>query len=138
MEEIKAMDLMIGNYFSYDNKIVFIAEILKDKLVTIYDGSGLEKGTTIGCLRPIHLAEEILLKSGGEKFDEDKILIMLNDPSTHLILMKVGTHWYPQIEQTSEFASEGVNTVHLNFIDSVHEFQNLFKALTGNDLKVEI
>ncbi len=61
---IQANELRLGNYFNYDNKIVFIAEILKDKLVTIYDGSGLEKGTTLGCLRPIPLTEEILLKAG--------------------------------------------------------------------------
>lgn len=138
MEEIKASDIMIGNYFKYDNKIVFIAEILKTKLVTIYDGSGLEKGTTLGCLRPIPLTEDILLKAGGERFDEDKIILMLNDPSTHLVLMKVGTHWYPQIEQTGEFASEGFNVVFLNFIDYIHQAQNLFKSLTGNDLKIEV
>ena len=62
---------------------------------------------------------------------------MLNDPSTHLILMKIGTHWYPQIKQTGEFISDGVNTVCLNVVDYVHQLQNLFKALTQIDLKVE-
>lgn len=63
---------------------------------------------------------------------------MLNDPSTHLVLMKVGTHWFPQIEQTGEFASEGVNVVFLNFIDYLHELQNLFFALTGEEIKIEV
>lgn len=85
---------------------------------------------------PIPLTEDILIKAGAKRFNEDKIILMLNDPSTHLILMKIGTHWYPEIEQTGEFISDGVNIVHLNFIDYLHQLQSLFKLLTESDLKM--
>lgn len=135
MEEIKAGDIMIGNYIRdihSENGFFKVAEIRKDKV--LYGNYFKAKFKDI---RPIPLTEDILLKAGAKKIEENNVVIMINDPSTHLILMKVGTHWYPQIEQTGEFFSDGVNTVHLNFIDYVHQAQILFKSLTGNDLKIQ-
>lgn len=132
MKEIKAGDIMIGNRFiGYDGK-PFRWVLDHFHLLDIgCDVSELIKS-------PIPLTEDILLKAGAKRLEENKVAIMLNDPSTHLILMKIGTHWYPEIEQIGEFVSDGVNTVHLNFIDYVHQAQNLFISLTGNDLKIEI
>ena len=136
MEEIKAGDIMIGNYIRdiHSENGFFKVTTLRN-CTAIY---GNFYSARYEDLRGIPLTEDILLKAGGKRFDEDKIILMLNDPSTHLVLMKVGTHWYPQIYQTGEFASEGVNTVFLNFIDYVHQAQNLLKSLTGNDLKIEV
>lgn len=160
MEEIKAGDIMIGNIVTVDNPKHHPK--LKGVPLRVTGIQEVDFGNSVEChlnlehinqdpntyydtysqffrfIRPIHLTEEILLKAGGERFDEDKILLMLNDPSTYLVLMKVGTHWFPQIEQTGEFASEGMNSVHLNFIDYAHQAQILFKSLTGNELEVNL
>lgn len=133
---IQAKELRIGNYIAdiwTPNGLFKVTELRKDKI--FYGNCFKAKYDDI---RPIPLTEEILLKAGGKRFDEDKIILMLNDPSTHLVLMKVGTHWFPQIEQTGEFASEGVNVVFLNFIDYLHQLQNLFFALTGEEIKIEL
>ncbi|PZU09302.1 MAG: hypothetical protein DI622_16700 [Chryseobacterium sp.] len=133
---IQANELRIGNYIAdiwTPNGLFKVTELRKDKI--FYGNCFKAKYDDI---RPIPLTEEILLKAGGKRFDEDKIILMLNDPSTHLVLMKVGTHWFPQIEQTGEFASEGVNVVFLNFIDYLHQLQNLFFALTGEEIKIEL
>lgn len=133
---MKANELRIGNYIAdiwTPNGLFKVTELRKDKI--FYGNCFKAKYDDI---RPIPLTEEILLKAGGKRFDEDKIILMLNDPSTHLVLMKVGTHWFPQIEQTGEFASEGVNVVFLNFIDYLHQLQNLFFALTGEEIKIEL
>lgn len=133
---MKANEIRIGNYIAdiwTPNGLFKVTELRKDKI--FYGNCFKAKYDDI---RPIPLTEEILLKAGGKRFDEDKIILMLNDPSTHLVLMKVGTHWFPQIEQTGEFASEGVNVVFLNFIDYLHQLQNLFFALTGEEIKIEL
>ena len=136
MEEIKAGDIMLGNYIQSPYGNYPIAEIgYKDDDAYIRQ-KDCHAGYYLSYCRPIPLTEDILLKAGAKRLEENKVAIMLNDPSTHLILMNIGTHWYPQIEQTGESVSDGVNTVHLNFIDYAHQAQILFKALTGNDLKI--
>lgn len=140
MEETKAGDIMIDNWFSYTNENgIFnlqVEEIRPTGIIVTWNGGFWF--VSYDKLKPIPLTEDILLKAGAKRLEENKVAIMLNGPATHLILMKVGTHWYPQIEQTGESVSDGVNTVHLNFIDYAHQAQILFKSLTGNDLKIEV
>lgn len=126
MEEIKSADIMIGSYFYYNHKIVFIAEILKDKLVTIYDGSGMEKGTTLGCLSPIPLTEDILSKVG---FDNDMVLPTVNGELQYYGNGRMAVGGYKSCTLSQLFISE---------CKYLHQLQNLFKALTGNDLKIEV
>ena len=160
MEEIKAGDIMIGNIVTVDNpqyhpklkdvplRVTGIQErsIQGEIECCVNLGHVNQKPNTyydtysqfLKFIHPIPLTEDILLKAGAKRLGENKVAIMLNDPSTHLILMRIGTHWYPEIEQIGEFISDGVNTVHLNFIDYVHQAQRLFKSLTGNDLSIEV
>lgn len=130
---IQANELRIGNWVDFNGEKARISQLWEMEAIFKCGDSALYSE-----LKPIPLTGEILLKAGGKRFDEDKIILMLNDPSTHLVLMKVGTHWFPQIEQTGEFASEGVNVVFLNFIDYLHQLQNLFFALTGEEIKIEL
>lgn len=134
--EIRPTDLMIGNYINdiHSPKSFLKVEEIRKKTVRY----GYDFIARYEDLSPIPLTEEILLKVGGKRFDEDKIILMLNDPYTHLILMKASTYWFTQIKQTGGFASDGVNIVSLNFIGYLHQLQNLFKALTGNDLNIAL
>lgn len=130
MEEIKAGDIMLNNWFiGYDGKpFQWDAECF-------YLIQGVVSTNEL-INKPIPLTEDILLKAGANRIEENKVAIMLNDPSTHLVLMKVGTHWYPTIEQVDELGE--IRIVFLNYIDYLHQGQNLFKSLTGNDLKINI
>lgn len=143
MQQIKETQIMIGNYLfasdqqihrvsKFDDKTIWFEKTINRHGVSCWLTSKISE-----CIS-IPLTEDILLKCGAKRIEDNKVALILNDPSTHLILMKIGTHWYPQIEQTGEFISDGVNTVCLNFIDYVHQLQNLFKTLTQNDLKVEV
>ena len=135
MEEIKAGDIMLGNYIQSPYGNYPIAEIgYKDDDAYIRQ-KDCHAGYYLSYCRPIPLTEDILLKAGAKRLEENKVAIMLNDPATHLILMKVGTHWYPSIEQTPEFSVLDSNIISLERIDSVHELQNLYKVLTKTDLK---
>ena len=143
---IQANELRIGNWINIQshNQYAQIIEIKsgrpdnRDFVRISSPNLDTQFAVEISQINPIPLTEDILLKAGGKRFDEDKIILMLNDPSTHLVLMKVGTHWFPQIEQTGEFASERVNVVFLNFIDYVHQLQNLFFVLAGKEIKNEL
>lgn len=139
MEEIKASDIMLNNLFSVNGFPMYVDSIFQDTVYLEFEGN--EGGVweqDIKDLVPIPLTEDVLLKCGAKRLEENKVAIMLNNPSTHLVLMKIGTHWYPQIEQTGEFISDGVNTVCLNFIDYIHELQNLVRCLTKTELIVEL
>lgn len=137
--EIKPTDLMIGNWFYMNGFPMYVDSIFRDTVYLEFEGNeGDVWEEDIISLTPIPLTEEILLKVGGKRFDEDKIILMLNDPYTHLILMKASMYWFTQIKQTGGFASDGVNIVSLNFIGYLHQLQNLFKALTGNDLNIAL
>lgn len=139
MEEIKAGDIMLNNWFHVNGYPMYVEAIFRDTVYLEFKGNeGDVWEESIKDLVPIPLTEDILLKCGAKRIEENKVAIMLNDPSTHLILMKIGTHWYPQIEQVGEFISDGVNVVCLNFIDYVHQAQNLFKAITQTDLIFKI
>lgn len=137
MEEIKASDITLNNWVEYNGKYYKISALSEEYPFLNTDAFGVGV-VTYKNIKGIPLTEDILLKAGAKRLEENKVAIMLNDPSTHLILMNIGTHWYPEIEQTGESVSDGVNTVHLNFIDYAHQAQILFKSLTGNDLKIEV
>ena len=139
MEERKTMqktDLMIGNYIRdiwSEDGFFKVTELRKDKVLY---GNCLK--AQYKNVRPIPLTEEILLKCGAKKIEDDHVYLMLNDASTHLILMKVGEYWYPSIEQEAEFSMLDSNIISLERIDSVHELQNLYKVLTKNELDIKI
>lgn len=137
MEEIKAGDIMINNWFHVNGYPMYVDSIFRDTVYLEFEGNeGDVWEENIKDLKPIPLTEDILLNAGAKRIEENKVSIMLNDPSTHLVLMKVGTHWYPTIEQVDELGETRI--VFLSYIDYLHQGQNLFKLLTGNGLEINL
>lgn len=124
MEEIKAVDIMIGNYIRdiwSDNGFFKVTEIRKDK---VYYGNCFK--AKYEDLRPIPLTEDILLKCGFEK-------------NYKSYLYKIPINGFRMLIYSHESSFRH----HLNMYCSIdikylHQLQNLFKSLTGTDLKVEV
>lgn len=136
MEEIKAGDIMIGNYIRdiwSDNGFFKVTEIRKDK---VYYGNCFK--AKYEDLRPIPLTEDILLKSGFGKRDDKCFLIIPTGVGLHSIYFEVEFE-YERILFIMWIGKETENTKKVIFnIKYLHQLQNLFKSLTGNDLKIKI
>lgn len=85
--------------------------------------------------QPIVLTSDILEKCGFKKNKNGEPCIEINDIASHLELM-VGkeNYFYPSITQTPDMDEE--RTVWLNRINSLHQLQNLYFALTGEELNI--
>ena len=126
---IQSQELRIGNYvFDIDGDILQIGEILNIgvKFKNTSLSSRYEK------INPIPLTEEILLKFGFEK-DENEIFHI--DLFTHYLeLMYSMDCYYPIYIQKAQMSSENEQRIGLNNLEFVHQLQNLYFALTGEEL----
>lgn len=129
---MKANELRIGNWLSgmFNTNDGFLQqplEISPDVIYEIYDG--------VGDYNPIPLTEEWLLRFGFLKADEWHFWINLQ---THYFeLMYSNLHWYPIIAQLPEMSIEEEQRVGLNAIYHVHQLQNLYFGLTGQELTIK-
>lgn len=132
MKEIKGSDIMIGNYFHVDGFPMYISGILN---TTVYmDFNGNEAGEWeeyIKDLIPILLTEDILLKAGFKKG---------NSSFTNEYQQKIGDLLF-SIMITTKGKFFFIPSVHVRWsieLNSLHQLQNLFKSLTGNELKINL
>ena len=115
--------LRIGNYIEYNGEIIK----LDGSLLCCYIQNELEFP-----LNPIPLTEEILLKFGFEK-DENEIFHI--DLFTHYLeLMYSMDCYYPIYIEKAQMSSENEQRIGLNNLEFVHQLQNLYFALTGEEL----
>ena len=113
---MKTTELRIGNYVNgiYDEG-EFIAEVLTvDSEGCLLDANGIYELTSLKVIKPIPLTEEWLVKFGFER---------LGDIS------------FPFIK-SNDF--ENSETFSLYGIKHVHQLQNLYFALTGEELKTKL
>lgn len=125
MEEIKASDIMLGNWFrGYDGE-PFQWEIEHfAHLATVYPDEII--------MAPIPLTEDILLRAGAsvEKIN----LSSPYSPKGYVgRVFKMGEFTYYADKDEWSY-----RTTIINIPKCLHQLQNLFKALTGNDLKIEV
>ena len=84
-------------------------------------------------LHPIPISPEILEKCGFVLNRNNELSIEINDIASHLELMSgTGGFYYPSFTQTPQGDEE--RTVYFNRINSLHQLQNLYYALTGEEL----
>lgn len=114
-------ELRIGNYVMYDNKVVFIAEILKEG-VRIYDGWGFDKTTPYECIRPIVIDEISLNKSELKSYE---------------------LGYYELFEEYGKCLNINIdgyvylNGIHLTELNYIHEIQNLYYSINKENLKFD-
>lgn len=117
-------ELMIGNYVKDPyNKVVRLVSVVEDASM----------------LRPIVLTEEWLLEFGFTDYEwcTDCAFIKLND--THMMLRYYSDKWYCTKRKVTKDkeghkTSEGKDIVKDGFIKYVHQVQNLYRALCGEEL----
>ena len=128
-EELKPQDLRIGNYVEVDNYKIIQLENIHPK--------GTTKGNEqylLCMLKPIPLTEEFLLKMGFNRDNTACLSLRLSE----------NTYLFAKIENencTVNLCVEGIDAddrcdefdVILN-VFHVHKLQNLFFALTGEEL----
>lgn len=124
MEEIKAEDIMIGNYIRdrwSENGFFKVTEIRKDK---VFYGNCFK--ARYEDLVPIPLTEDILLNAGFE-FDY-KGFIYKEPIDGYRMRLRTG-------DGVFEYR---LNTNYSIKIQYLHQLQNLFKSLTGNELEINL
>ena len=134
---MNAEDLRIGNLFIYEatyHSIISITETLC-KSYWLKGNNKLDVYTHLydDNIEPIQLTEEWLTKFGFENIDYGHSRYLINPDKTIRLIWNNG--WlYPQIEQAPEMSSESTQVVSLDRIKYVHELQNLYYALTHEEL----
>ena len=133
-----ASELKIGNWVEA-NTPPMIVKVISESTVALYmPGSEADNfHFDIEDLRPIPLSESILEKCGFE------LSLITNDwfidlQTHYLSLIFSGDQWYPQYHQLVEMSHEREQIVGLNFIQHLHQLQNLFWCLCGKELNVNI
>jgi len=133
---LKANELRVGNIVStvkLNNGIV--RGITDEKIMVKFKDSTIS--SNIDFFYPIPLTEEILLKCG---FDEKSTCLskMLNTADTYLEIRERNNEYYVSIYQFTESSYDDNNTVFLNKINHIHQLQNLYFALTNEELTIKL
>lgn len=139
---MKAQELRIGNYINTSALGDF--KISKKDMIDIikYDGEMHMTNPTKPVLKPIPLTEEWLLKFG---FDKDLFVVDDENQKTSDVVYRIdkdkfvtfsmsapkGNIWFPMLKN-----KDGGNWL-LYGIKHVHQLQNLYFALTGEELTIK-
>ena len=126
---IQNTELRRGNkVLNLDNVIDTVIE-LRDEYYLNEAGHGSLYKTSTG----IPLSPEILEKCGFVLNRNNELSIEINDIASHLELMRgVDGFYYPSFTQTPQGDEE--RTVYFNRINSLHQIQNLYFSLCGEEL----
>lgn len=128
---MKAQELRIGNYVRYYNKSYQLTSIQEDNTIRFKT-----KTSTIGCfsikrIKPIPLTDEWLIKFGFEH--PNNIWY-----SKFISLASKACFEYFYVNTKGEVnISESNNEYFLTRIKHVHQLQNLYFALTGQELEIK-
>lgn len=135
MEEIKAGDIMIGNYIRdiHSENGFFKVTTLRN-CTAIY---GNFYSARYEDLRGIPLTEDILLKAGFEKLEPNIDTISREEINEGKLRTVTIFSFHPFTFNTSN-GWWMYNKYMENAPKYLHQLQNLFKSLTGNDLKIEV
>lgn len=128
-----ANELRIGNIIRQAHATLTVVSISSETVVCD-DGNNHVSRCHYKNVDPILLTDN-LMALGFKTVGMDYI-IMLNTPDRNLIIMEIKDFFYPVIEQLGELSGERTNVVHLNRIKFIHELQNLYYTLTGEELAI--
>ncbi len=122
---MNANELRVGNWYSQFGNL---HQVTWDTIKALGDAPE----TQLWC-KPIPLSPEILEKCGFELNRNNELSIEINDVASHLELMSgTGGFYYPSFTQTPQGDEE--RTVYFNRINSLHQLQNLYFSLCGEEL----
>ncbi len=120
---MKAQELRIGNLLKISNKIGNLISVLENDVLKISVNSNTNISAPIERFDPIPLTEEWLLKFG---FEYTRILCGFNQYRNKILELSITPNGYEIF-----FTYKWIN------IKYVHQLQNLYFALTGEELTIK-
>ncbi len=134
--KIQANELRIGNWvFDKEAKKYTTITCIEESRVSTKDG--VLPYTPYEEIQPIPLTPEILEKAGFV-LDKTNGTYWLNLAHNYLELLPASGHWYPTYAECPEFSHLTEQRVSLNLIDYLHQLQNLYFAITGEELTINL
>ncbi len=125
---MKASELRIGNYLDFDGRICFIEAIDKQGVEVKFLDNGEEEWIDLFQFSPIQITEEWALKFGFEK-KNNEVFIFKN-----LIKLNI---WNKECELYLGDRTLVRWMVWDLDIIQIHQLQNLYFALTGEELEIK-
>ena len=125
---MKASELRIGNYLDFDGRICFIEAIDKQGVEVKFLDNGEEEWIDLFQFSPIQITEEWALKFGFEK-KNNEVFIFHN-----LLLLNI---WNKECEIYLGDRTFVMWMVWDLDIIQIHQLQNLYFALTGEELEIK-
>jgi hypothetical protein len=129
---IQANELRIGNWvIDHGGNNNIVQGIHGSGSVRFIDG----EVCAVDKLNGIPLTPEILEKCGFEENENQTLYLGIDDYGLNwLEIIKSPDGFYPVIYQWAEMSNETPQSVHLNRVEYLHQLQNLYYALTGQEL----
>lgn len=131
---IKSKELRKGNIIKckvhlpigFNQNKIYHSSILELRSDCVETNEGFYKYKDID---PMPLTEDILIRNGAEKRNDNELLFHSNDSDLpDLVLVKEEDKFYFGVEGNKYSVA----------IESVHHFQNLYFAIKGRDIDIEI
>lgn len=132
--ELKCTDLRIGNYLKYDDEIIQVSKLCKN-YVEFYDKYDLLIGDNPKYFQPIELTEEVLLKIGFKKniiYGSVIEYFPIDDNLARIYCTKEKQNFKIQIVR------KNITETIVKYIKYLHQLQNAYYCLTGQELDVEL
>lgn len=127
MEEIKASDIMLNNWFQVNGFPMYVDSIFRDTVYLEFEGNeGDVWEENVKDLSPIPLTEDVLLKCGFVRMSEKLNFYILGYDVNLKIDKKI--KWVA-------WCNSVLTNVEITYL---HELQNLVKCLTKTELIVEL
>jgi hypothetical protein len=133
--EMKVNELRIGNLVEYNDCLAYVYSVesaeprvnsnFNDKEIVTLQLNGLTT-VTINEVQPIPLTEEWLLKFGFERLHQSNYILLENGSESFHLCETIFSYW------VLEFKG-----LHWSRIQHVHQLQNLYQALTGEELTLK-
>jgi hypothetical protein len=135
---IKANELRVANLVYYKDKICPIESIERSGYVEV----GTDIGGWVECcdvedIEAIPLTVEILEGAGFEKNRDNEFIISMA-LDFHLSISFYPDGAFPILIKDSEMYNGEAQMVPLNRLDYLHQLQNLYFALTGEELTLDL
>lgn len=132
MEEIKAGDIMLNNWFHVNGYPMYVDSIFRDTVYLEFEGNeGDVWEENIKDLKPIPLTDDILVKAGFRKHK-------MSGYDAHFIYsLFIGGE---TIGITAIYNADFSIMLHgvARVVKYLHRLQNIIKIITGNELEINL
>lgn len=148
---MKTNELRIGNWIKYEDKLVQVVQLSSLMILCQRDENQFLVNCTPKVFQPIELTEEVLVKIGFVKVHKKNIVgfnnvnefILKNDINDNEFV-NISYHLFESgnsiinIEQGDYYSGIDDNYIYKLNIKYLHELQNIYYCLTGEELEVSL